>query len=424
MGAFLLSKLIAPFYRRFVLKIRKYFLYNADPCIDNIHSFHNGSSRLIFAFRHPSGMDPQVMFDLMATKLPRKAKRKKRKFKKRLHVSFVYGRAIAAFSGPLLKWVLRGIGAMPVLQGHFDKEGMLRIRKAITTGQFPLAIAPEGHVNYHNETPDELDNGLAVMAFWAADELSNKNENVKIIPVSLYYDYHCKSKNKCMKIIKQNAAIQGYTTNAATPREAVLSIYNTLLSDIAVWYGITPPYEMEISSKDFTHLLANAAFSRAEVLLKQEHKGNLNDRFYKIRKGVFDHIFENTDHHKGKSSKMNRTWAQKSARAGTIAKEHFEIGAILSKLDPQYIMEDDNNNRVIEYFLNWIDLAGRIRGGSLRNKPNLFPVDVHATFGSAISVTDKLEDYRKSRKKAITDITNHVQSAFRTGSRNPRERAE
>jgi hypothetical protein len=209
------GRLIAPLYLRLALGLRMRKVEGIERLIDAYREFQEGKSKLILVFRHSHVHDAQVMFHLVNSILPKAARRSGKKLRRRPHIHFLYGRGVPLWAGRYLAWIFSRIGAIPVSHRQLDRVSIDMIRDFILSSEYPVALAPEGQVTYHNRYVYEIEPGFAQIALWAAQDLVRARESRKtrenrtpdsaatettqgagpaadrvvILPISQYYGY-------------------------------------------------------------------------------------------------------------------------------------------------------------------------------------------------------------------------------------------
>lgn len=173
---------ITPFYLRWILHFSSIELCDAEhQTVNSLVSlwrdFQDGKTRLILAFRHPYGDEPQVFSYLFDVLLKKKARRAGIPLAGHPHARFIHGYEVALWGGAFIRWLLPRIGAVPVYHVKADSAGIKAIRSIIRNGPYPIALAPEGQVSYRSETVPRLEAGCAQMGFWCADELEKEGRN-------------------------------------------------------------------------------------------------------------------------------------------------------------------------------------------------------------------------------------------------------
>ena len=153
------------------LKFREPVMIRPERMVNAYRQFQEKKIRLIVGFRHAYGDDPQLMAYTFHHVLPRAARKIGKPLKGITHAHFIYGAEVPMWSGRFVRWVLPKAGAVPIDHIRMDSKGMNRIRKMISDGAYPLALAPEGHVTYGSERIVELETGTARFGFWCIEDL-------------------------------------------------------------------------------------------------------------------------------------------------------------------------------------------------------------------------------------------------------------
>ncbi|UCF99009.1 MAG: hypothetical protein JSV89_05590 [Spirochaetaceae bacterium] len=80
------------------------------------------------------------------------------------------------------------IGGIAVMNRRNDTESMRTIRRQLSDGPFPVALAPEGQVSYHNHLLGPIEGGTARLAVWCLEDLEHqgRNEEILIVPVACH----------------------------------------------------------------------------------------------------------------------------------------------------------------------------------------------------------------------------------------------
>lgn len=163
---------------------------NVETLAQLYHEFEAGKTRFLIAFRHPSITDPYVLSHLLWRSLPQTAREMGLKLGP-THSHFIYDRGIPLWAGRYLGWVFSRLGGIPIQRGKLDLLALKTARQLFASGQFPLAAAPEGGNNGHNEIVSPLEPGIAQLAFWCVEDLQaqQRHESVVILPIGIQYRY-------------------------------------------------------------------------------------------------------------------------------------------------------------------------------------------------------------------------------------------
>lgn len=178
--------MLLPLWLRYRRTIHRVEVCGIDRLIDLYHQFQLGKTRFIIAFRHPTLDDPLCLLHLLSYQGRSAAHRQGRSLKAPVHVHFVYERGIPLWAGGSpMEWLLSRMGATPIHRGKFDLHALKEIRALLVSGAFPVAIAPEGSINGHNEVVGRLESGLAQLGFWCVEDLlkAGRFERVVILRV-------------------------------------------------------------------------------------------------------------------------------------------------------------------------------------------------------------------------------------------------
>jgi len=184
-GIHRLIRLVGRGYLPLVEKIGSIEIRNAEKLIESFHEFYRDESRLIILFRHPSRKDPTALGYALNVILPRLAKKAGRPFSCVPHARFLYGKDVLNWAGPAAVWAFPRLGHIPIQNLRANKEGMNLLRKELKEGQFPIILAPEGQVTYHEHRCSPIASGFSSLAQWGLES----GKKVILFPVSIGYKY-------------------------------------------------------------------------------------------------------------------------------------------------------------------------------------------------------------------------------------------
>jgi len=164
---------------------------NVEELVDCYHQFQAGKIRFLMAFRHPSVDDPFCMAHLLSSVVPRVAKQQGVALQRPIHAHFIYDRGIPLWAGSQIGWLYSRLGGTPIHRGKVDRMGLRSARNLFVDGKLPMAAAPEGATNGHNEIISPLEPGVAQLGFWCVEDLlkANRPEQVLIVPIGIQYRY-------------------------------------------------------------------------------------------------------------------------------------------------------------------------------------------------------------------------------------------
>ena len=214
-----LTRLLSPLYARFVLHYVCFDTSGLPPLLDAMRSFQAGRTRLILAFRHPYGNEPQLLHHVLDSLLPRFAKKRGLPLQRRPHPRFVHGYEVALWGDALIRWLLPRTGAVPIHHLQADPAGMKAIRSILLDDPSPLALAPEGQVSYRSATVPRLEPGTARMAFWCVKDLerAGRPEHAVILPVTILHEYRQRDAARLVALVRRLEVQCGLTNADVAP---------------------------------------------------------------------------------------------------------------------------------------------------------------------------------------------------------------
>ncbi|MDR1930515.1 MAG: acyltransferase [Treponema sp.] len=387
-----------------------------------------GDSRCIIAFRHPNGGEPQLLMWFILFKLRAMARKFRIRFAKQPHVSFVYGYEVVRWGGVIARWVMPGLGSLPVHHAKVDSDGMARIFKAISEGPYPLAIAPEGQVSYTTEAVPRLEQGTVRIGFKAADRLYREGKTcpVEILPVSIHFRYGRMgqwSLNKLLRKIEKYTGFGGLRDKAPFS-ERLRRARDRILEHNEKRYRLSPQGSADGNQDSASgnrgsfderiDAIMDAALDRAEKILGIKTKGNdLMERVYHIRQICWDRmIIPGITSFKGRSL-MERAVADLNCGEAWYASRHMELVdfcwyfriPIPEETAPLYIK--------LEYVQNLWDFANRSMGGAYSNRVfNVHPKRVLIQVAPVINLSARLKEYHENKKEAIKAVMEDLKNSF------------
>lgn len=373
--------------------------------VDAWHDFEDKKARLLVGFRHAYGDDPQCIAYTLHHALPKAARKIGKPFKKMTHAHFIYGSEVPLWSGGFVRWLLPNVGAIPIDHVRMDSAGMSRIRRIISNGEFPLALAPEGHVTYDSESIGELETGTARFGFWCMDDLERQGRDEKILflPISTFYRYAPGSEkvlSRYLATMERECGITGRKTDDNASRLRAVGI--SLLSHLGEIYGMV----RKTGEQGFQATLLKAALISGERILGLPHDGESMSRIYRIRSRAWDRIFRDD---LGELDPLSADIARRRTGEAWYAMRHMETAEMLFHVNLEAIPDGLPIERCIEIANNFYDTIERLRGGTLRNRANVFMKKTVIVPGRPVCMNDYRDLYHTDRKAALISAT----TAFR-----------
>ena len=406
--------LLGRFYLFFGLGIARIVIRNGRPFYEAYKRALAGKSRCILAFRHPNGGEAQILMWFILFILRRKAWIERIKLSKKPYVAFVYGYEVARWGGAIARWIMPGLGAMPVHHSKIDTAGMNRIFKAVTNGPYPLAIAPEGQVSYTTESVPRLEQGTIRIGFQSAERLEKKDINcpVEILPISIHFRYGSMGQWSLNKLIRKIEKYTGFKKDRAGFTERLRRARDYILEQNEKRYAITPSQDQNFSAR--VDAVMEAALVRAEKILGIKPKSNeLFDRMYSIRQISWDRMVipgvNSLDH----LTLLERALLDLNAGEAWHASRHMELVDFAWYFRVPVPAEDAPLYVKIEYTQNLWDFANRTMGGAYSNRVlNVHPKRLLIQIGAPINLSERLPEYKKNKKEAVANAMKDMEAVY------------
>ncbi len=418
-------KLLMPAMTARQTNIAEVETHNVETLANLYHEFKSGKTRFLIAFRHPNPTDPYVLSHLLWRDLPQAA-RKMDLDLGTTHSHFLYDRGIPLWAGSYLSWVFSRLGGIPIQRGKLDLMALKTARSLFLDGPFPLAAAPEGGNNGHNEIISPLEPGIAQMAFWCAEDIktADRAESVVILPVGIQYRYLMPPWSQLETLIGQLEFDSGIEQEpSADLYERLYRLAEQLLSLMEGYYqefyGVNfgevaadSAAEVEACGGDNTHLAArlhrlmDAALQVAEQYFNLRPKGSLIDRCRKLEQAGWDRIFREDTM---SLSPVELGLADRVAEEANLRMWHMRLVESFVAVTGCYVKEHPSADRFAETTLLLRDMVAKIKGEPLTHA-QLGKQRAIVTVGEPIDVSSRLMDYKASRRGAIASLTKDLQT--------------
>lgn len=398
--------------------------------------FAAGKTRLLIAFRHPNSNDPYMLSHLFWQALPQTARQMGLKLQP-THAHFIYDRGIPLWAGNYLSWLFSRLGGVPIQRGKLDLRALKTARSLFLNGQFPLAAAPEGGNNGHNEIVSPLEPGIAQLAFWCAEDLqaAKQDQAVVILPVGIQYRYidppwrqlealihelevdNGLQKDGLAEVLKTSAWLELAPPEQAGLYRRLYRLAEHLLTLMEGYYqnfygvsfdrsklAVCPNERLSERLK----VLMDEALQVAEQYFNVRPKGSLIDRCRKVEQAGWSRIFrEDTI----SMTPVELGLADRVAEGANLRMWHMRLVESFVAVTGHYVKEHPSADRFAETTLLLRDMVGKIKGETL-SRPQLGPQRAILTVGEPIAVSGRLADYKGKRRRAIADLTQDLQTAM------------
>lgn len=430
-----LEPLIMWQYLRLALKFRSIEIRKPDILLDTLRDFEAGRARLIVAFRHAYGDEPQLLFHAFNSYLPRLARTRGMKLARRPRVRMVHDYSVPFWGGAFIRFILPRVGAVPVYHVQFDAASLGEIRRILMDDPSPLALAPEGQISYHSETLPRLETGAARIGFWCARDLekAGRSERMLLLPLSIHYRYDPRDIQKVGSMVARMETLCGLPPGPSSADAAALAGLPARLEAVearalglaeAFYEKTCGYYQDSAPSPDADgpegrprrwEALQKAALFAAEQALGIESGGEDKvQRMYRIRLTGWSRIYPETPVEG--LAPLARTFADRHAGEAWHAMRHMEFVDLMSYHDAGYLRGDPGYapsfDRLVEAALNLQDLVFRLMGGNISNRPNHIRKHAVLVPGRSIDLTARLPEYHASAKKAAREVTEELAQIF------------
>ncbi len=399
--AYYFAKYVHPFKLRFQSPIRKIEFSNIEILGDLYTKFANKKARLMIAFRHPNADDPLCLIHIFSKLLPDYFKKSKIKIDDITHFHFVWDRGIPLWAGDSTAWLYSRLGGTPIHRGKVDWKGLNSIRNLFSNGRFPLAIAPEGATNGHNEIIGPLEPGIGQMGLWCLDDLEKqgRKEDVYILPLGIQYSYVEEKWDSLEKLLDSFVAdfsakdilVPDNLTEGMNPLQAknYRKLYQSAISLLGIveefykaHYSRLPVKE-EINDipKRLNTLLDNILFV-PESFFKITPRGSIIDRCRKLEQASWNWIYR-----EDVSDSISLIERKLLDRIATESKEmdwHMRLVESFVSVTGTYIKEKPSYERFTEITFLLFDTISKIKTGSGQKRPDLGKYKVKLTAGNPI----------------------------------------
>jgi hypothetical protein len=431
--ALALLRILAWPYLSLVLGYRAVEIRGTGRLVEAFLAHLSGRARTILAFRHPYGDEAQLMGWVFLRGVARQARKLGVRLPYPPHALFVHGYEVPRWGGPLLRWLLPRVGAMPVHHAKIDSAGMARIKDAIINGRYPLALAPEGQVSYASEWLPRLEQGTVRLGMAAANELDlgGHTEPVQVIPISIHHRYGPEAMPSLERLVESILVFAGLEPRPGSSiRERLESGAERILILAEENYGLNGGQSSESSQKrgqspepgqergqsssrdERLALVISHALDAGERILGLSHgTGDPIERVYRIRQAGWDRVFlEGTDPRRLPA--LERALADRRAGEAWYAMRHMELVDFCWYFRCEPPDEAAPLHLVVEYVQNLWDFGSRLAGGAISERVIVKPKKAVVVIGEALDLSARLPEWRKNRKANVAGTTADLGSAY------------
>ena len=445
---------ILPWWLRFRTNISHIQAENVETLAELFHQFQNQKVRFLLAFRHPNSDDPYCLGQLIWKLVPQAARAKGISLQFPVHSHFIYDRGIPLWAGAAVGWLYSQLGGTPIVRGKIDRVGLRSARDLFVNSQFPIAAAPEGATNGHNEIVSPLEPGIAQMGFWCVEDLlkAGRTEKVLIVPLGIQYRYVEPPWQPLEKLLTQleidcglppldrtdianleNTNLDSENQNHRFQYRRLIRLGGHLLAVMEEFYSRFYHKNLPQQTSILTSLplpektandssnevmmarlkgLLDVALQVAEEYFNLKPKGSVIDRCRRLEQAGWDYIYREDIKNIAALSPLERGLADRLAEEANLRMWHMRLVESFVSVTGRYVEEKLTAERLAETTLLLWDVLARIKGGNPFSRPKLAKQQVQMTVGEPISVSDRWEGYQTSRRLAVAELTQDLQSAL------------
>lgn len=408
---------------------------NVERLAEIYHQFQEGKIRFLLAFRHPNTHDPYCLGHLIWHLMPKIAQQKGIPLQYPSHFHFIYDRGIPLWAGNKVGWLYSRLGGTPIMRGKIDRIGLRAARELFTDGKFPLAAAPEGATNGHNEIVSPLEPGIAQLAFWCAEDIfkAGRNEQVLLVPLGIQYHYldePWSALDDLLTHLENDCglpALKGASSHTQNPDSTInhdsyfyrrlIRLGGHLLALMEEFYITYYHQKLPTNEhkQDFTsrlQSLLDIALKVAEEYFNLQPKGSVIDRCRRLEQAGWDRIYREDIKDIEAISPLEKGLADRIAEEASLRMWHMRLVESFVAVTGRYVQEKQTVERFAETTLLLSDVITRIKGGNPFGRPKLGDQRVEITVGEPLSVTDRWGEYSSSRRSAVAGLTKDLQSAL------------
>ncbi|MFN9643901.1 MAG: 1-acyl-sn-glycerol-3-phosphate acyltransferase [Cyanobacteriota bacterium] len=422
------SRWLLPLWLRRQSRITRLTVRQPERLLEAMTRFQSGDRRLLIAFRHPSVDDPASMAHLFWRALPREARRRGVRLRPRPHAQFLYDRGIPLWAGPGVGWLLSRLGGCSIQRGKLDAPALRTARQLLLDGPHPLAIAPEGATNGHNERVSPLEPGVAQLAFWTAEDLrkAGRSERMIVLPVGLQYGFSQPVWPAIEGLLHQLERVAGLGEEGGRDlgREPLygrlLALAERMLTLMETFYrdayhrslpvaGPLPAGEAgQAALAERLGRLLETALEVVEGSFGLPSRGDLSGRCRRLEQAGWDRIHP-AGGNGSRRSPLERGLADRLAEETERRLWHMRLVEAFVAVSGTYVRECPSQERFADTLLLLWDTQCRLLGASPVDRPRLGPRQAWITIDTPIDVDERLEAYRVDRRRAVADLTGELQ---------------
>jgi hypothetical protein len=423
-------QIFLPLWLQTQTNLREISAANLETLITFYQKSQEKKVRLLLAFRHPSINDPYCMAYLLWKLVPKKAQELGIKLNTPIHAHFMYDRGIPLWAGERVGWLYSKLGGTPIQRGKADLIGLRSARRLLLEGDYPLAAAPEGATNGHNELVSAIEPGISQLAFWGVDDVkkAKQQQEVIILPIGIQYFYLTPVWQKIEQILtnlETDSGLESIPNSSLEEKvlyerlfrlgERLLSLMEDFYRDF--YYQSLPvvPANGDDPNETLAKRLANlldVALQTVEKYFNVSPNGNVIDRCRRLEQAGWERIYRQELKPTHSISLLELGLADRLADEANLKMWHMRIVESFVSVTGYYVKEKPTVERFAETILLLWDLVTRIKGGNPFFRPQIGQQKAIITIGKPISVSERYADYKSDRRSAVAQLTQDLQTSL------------
>lgn len=436
---------VLPWWLKFQTNISSIQAENVENLVNLYRQFQDKKIRFLIAFRHPRSDDPLCMGYLLWQLVPEMAKQQGIELKSPIHSHFMYDRGIPLWAGDIVAKLYSNLGGTSIMRGKIDREGLRSARDLFANSNFPIAAAPEGATNGHNEKISPIEPGISQLGFWCLEDIkkAGRNEEVLILPLGIQYYYINEPWEEIAKLVdeletemgllpgkdggsllkdeKQNFLYYRLLRLGFKMLEVMANFYRkfyhqplaeTQMNLEALLASGANIEELNTTLAHRLQTLLDVALQVAEQFFNVKGKGNFIDRCRRLEQAGWDCIYREDIPDIDALSPLERGLADRVAEEADLRMWHMRLVESFVAVSGHYVREKMTSERFAETTLLLWDVVQRIKGGNPFQRPTLGKQRVEMRIGEPISISQREEAYKTSRKNAVSQLTQDLQTAL------------
>ncbi|MEM6611118.1 MAG: 1-acyl-sn-glycerol-3-phosphate acyltransferase [Cyanobacteria bacterium P01_C01_bin.72] len=429
-----LARNIIPWWLRYSHSLVRVEVDHPEELIELYHQFQQGKLRFMMAFRHPTVIDPPCIAQLLWNQLPQLAQQSNVSLRSPVHTHFIYDRGIPLWAGNRVGWGISKLGGTPIRRGALDRVGLRSIRDLFVNGQFPLAAAPEGATNGHNEVVSPIEPGIAQFGFWCQEDLlkAKRNETVAIAPMGIRYFYQTAPWQYLEGLLTQLEVDSGLEETASqsmgllngkTPSDRqqselyqrLIALAEHLLSLMEGFYSKFYQQYLDKGEKDLPErlqALLDAALKVAEQSLGVKPNGGISERCRRVEQAGWSRIYREDIGELTNLAPAVRGLADLVASEAELRLWHMRLVETFVSVTGHYVAEKPSVERFADTVLLLWKMVARLKGQSNAKTPYLGEKWAKITAMPSFQIADYWEQYQKNRRQAVTTLTQDLQQVL------------